>query len=84
MAAAHHERCLADPVLSHSFAHLGHPEHVARLGAYRAEVFGGPAGRSEVAGCYSAMLELHARGQGDDDPGARFFDCFIHAAAGLP
>jgi hypothetical protein len=28
LAAAHHERCLADPVLSHPFSHPGHPEHV--------------------------------------------------------
>lgn len=43
LAAAHHERCLADPVLNHPFSHGVHPEHVERLASYWAEVFGGAA-----------------------------------------
>ncbi|HVH95212.1 MAG TPA: oxidoreductase, partial [Nocardioidaceae bacterium] len=42
LAAAHHARCLADPVLEHPFSHGVHAEHVERLAAYWAEVFGGP------------------------------------------
>jgi hemoglobin len=86
LAAAHHERCLADPVLNHPFAHPGHPEHVARLAAYWAEVFGGPPTYTRQAGGHSAMLELHARTGADAAFGPRFVRCFVAAIddAGLP
>jgi hypothetical protein len=34
LAAAHHARRLADPVLNHPCSHGGHPEHISRLPAY--------------------------------------------------
>jgi hemoglobin len=87
LATAHHARCLADPELNHPFSHPGqHPEHVARLAAYWAEVLGGPPVFSTTMSDHSAMLELHA-GHGDmSDLGRRFVDCFVAAAddAGLP
>ncbi|GAC1361780.1 MAG: group II truncated hemoglobin [Actinomycetota bacterium] len=86
LAAAHHERCLRDPVLNHPFSHPGHPDHVQRLASYWAEVFGGPRRYSQSCGGHSAMIHLHA-GQGTgDDMGERFVACFILAAddAGLP
>jgi hemoglobin len=43
LAAAHHQRCLEDPVLEHPFSHPGNPEHVERLADYWSEAFGGPA-----------------------------------------
>ena len=90
LAAAHHERCLRDPELNHPFSHPGqHPEHVWRLGAYWAEVMGGPPTYSRSCGDHSAMLRLHAGNDdvgGMGDLGRRFVDCFVHAAddAGLP
>jgi hemoglobin len=86
LAAAHHQRCLDDPVLNHPFSHPGHPDHVARLGAYWAEVLGGPPRFSEVADGQSAMLHIHARNGAEADLGRRFVDCFVQAAddAGLP
>ena len=86
LAAAHHRRCLADPVLSHPFSHPGHPRHIERLAAYWAEVFGGPPAYTREAGGHSAMLALHARTQADADLGARFVRCFVAALddAGLP
>ena len=86
LAAAHHQRCLADPVLSHPFSHPGHPQHIERLAAYWAEVFGGPPTYTREAGGHSAMLELHARTQADADLGPRFLGCFLGALdnAGLP
>lgn len=86
LAAAHHQRCLDDPVLNHPFSHPGHPQHVARLAAYWAEVFGGPPTYTHEAGGHSAMLELHARTQADADLGTRFVRCFVAALddAGLP
>ncbi len=86
LAAAHHQRCLDDPVLNHPFSHPGHPQHLERLAAYWAEVFGGPPAYTEVAGGHSAMLDLHARTQAEDDLGDRFLHCFVAAIddAGLP
>ncbi|MEV6873265.1 group II truncated hemoglobin [Amycolatopsis sp. NPDC051128] len=87
LAAAHHERCLADPELNHPFSHPGqHPLHVERLAWYWAEVMGGPPRFSAECGDHSAMLKLHA-GNGDmGDLGRRFVTCFVRAAddAGLP
>ena len=86
LAAAHHRRCLEDPVLSHPFSHPGNPEHVERLADYWAEAFGGPPRYSESFGGHSAMLGIHAGQGADDDLGVRFVSCFVKAAddAGLP
>ncbi len=86
LAAAHHQRCLDDPVLNHPFSHPGHPEHVQRLASYWAEVFGGPPRFSGSCGGQSAMLELHAGTGAEDDLGDRFVECFVRAAddVGLP
>ena len=86
LAAAHHRRCLDDPVLSHPFSHGFHPQHVERLAAYWAEVFGGPPRYSESCGGHSAMLTIHAGTGAGDDFGERFVACFVQAAddAALP
>ena len=86
LAAAHHTRCLADPVLEHPFSHGVHPDHVARLAAYWAEVFGGPPAYSAQCGGHSAMMTIHAGQQMEADLGERFVACFVAAAddAGLP
>jgi hemoglobin len=86
LAAAHHQRCLQDPELNHPFSHLGHPQHVERLGWYWAEVFGGPPRFSEACGGHSAMLGLHAGQGAEEDLGGRFVSCFVQAAddADLP
>jgi hemoglobin len=87
LARAHHERCLADPVLSHPFSHPGHPDHVQRLGEYWAEVFGGPPRYSGYSdGGQSAMLSIHAGQGAEEELGERFVACFVQAAhdAGLP
>ena len=86
LAAAHHQRCLDDPVLSHPFSHPGHPQHVERLAAYWAEIFGGTPTYTQEVGDHSGMLELHAHTQAEYDLGARFLRCFIDALddASLP
>jgi hemoglobin len=86
LAAAHHQRCLQDPVLNHPFSHPGNPEHVQRLADYWVEVFGGPPRYSQDFGGHSAMLGIHAGQGADEDLGARFVACFVQAAddAGLP
>jgi hemoglobin len=86
LATAHHERCLADPVLNHPFSHPGHPDHVRRLASYWAEVFGGPPAYTAGCGDHSAMLAIHAGTDAEADLGERFVRCFVQAAddAGLP
>jgi hemoglobin len=86
LAAAHHARCLADPVLNHPFSHPGHPQHVERLASYWAEVFGGPPRFSLECGDHSTMIDIHARMEADDELGHRFVECFVGAIddAGLP
>jgi hemoglobin len=86
LAAAHHARCLADPVLEHPFSHGVDPEHVDRLAAYWAEVFGGPPTYSASFGGHSGMMRVHAGNEMEGDLGERFVACFVTAAddAGLP
>jgi hemoglobin len=87
LAAANHQRCLDDPVLNHPFSRMEHPDHVERLAAYWAEVFGGPTRFSDRFGGHTAMLDVHAGiGEVDADLGDRFVACFLGALddAGLP
>ena len=42
LAAAWHDRVMADEVVSHAFSHGFDPHHVTRLAAYWAEALGGP------------------------------------------
>jgi hemoglobin len=87
LAAAHHERCLADPQLNHPFSHPDqNPDHVRRLAAYWGEVLGGPRTYSTTCGNQTQLMHMHA-GNGDmGDLGRRFVDCFVAAMddAGLP
>jgi hemoglobin len=86
LAAAHHERCLQDPEISHAFSHGFNPAHVENLANYWAEVFGGPARYSKTLLGHSGMLEMHARTGAGEDWGRRFVACFVQAVddAGLP
>jgi hemoglobin len=86
LATAHHQNCLADPVLNHPFSHPGHPQHIERLAGYWAEVFGGPATYSESCGGHSWMLHIHCGHDMEADLGTRFVRCFVQATddAGLP
>jgi hemoglobin len=86
LAAAHHTRCLADPVLEHPCSHGVAADHVERLAAYWAEVLGGPSTYSQAYGGESEVMVMHARNEMEPDLGDRFVACFVAAAddAGLP
>lgn len=88
LAHAHHERCIADPLLNHPFSKEDlDPQHVERLAAYWAEVLGGPARFSEQLSDHSSMLRMHAgNGPGMLELGPLFVECFVAAAddVGLP
>src|SRR5579864_8627000 len=72
LAAAHHDRCVQDPELSHAFSHGFNPRHVDNLAAYWAEVFGGPTRYSSSLGGHSFVLGLHAGTSAGGDWGDRF------------
>ena len=87
LAAAHHQRCLADPELNHPFSHPGqHPQHVARLGWYWAEVLGGPPLYTEHGGVQTSLALLHAHHGDLGELPQRFLRCFVAAMddVGLP
>lgn len=79
LAAAHHLRCLEDPVLNHPFSHRDNPEHIPRLAAYWAEVLGGPPAFSERCGGHLAMIRMHANMGAADEMGERFVAAFAQA-----
>jgi hemoglobin len=87
LAAAHHARCLADEELNHPFTGADvNPRHVERLGAYWAEVMGGPSTFSADYSNQSAMLERHVCHEDLPGWGQRFLGCFLAAMddAALP
>ncbi|PUA79397.1 oxidoreductase [Nocardioides currus] len=88
LAHAWHERCLADPVVSHAFSHPGqHPQHTERLAAYWVEALGGPAAYTDGLGAtHSHVLRLHSGNGEHDDMDRRAVDCFVAAMddVGLP
>ncbi|MEV6413798.1 group II truncated hemoglobin [Kribbella sp. NPDC051718] len=61
LAAAWHERVLADEVVSHAFSHGFHPQHTERLAAYWVEALGGPpAFTSAGYGTESSVVHMHS------------------------
>ncbi len=77
LANAWHERCMADPVVSHPFSHPGqHPEHLRRLAAYWGEALGGPAVYSETMADETHVLRLHAGNGEHDELDRRAVACF--------
>lgn len=87
-ARAHHERCLADPMVRHPFVSPGvDPRHDERLAAYLGQVWGGPPAYTGVEhGSAAWLARRHAWQGGEGEFGHRFLDCFLLALddAGLP
>lgn len=79
LAHAWHERCLADPVVSHAFSHGFHPDHSARLAVYWAEALGGPSDYSGGIGDESSVLRLHAGNGEHHEMDRRAQVCFDQA-----
>ena len=86
LAHAWHERCLADPVVSHAFSHGFHPQHTERLAAYWAEALGGPPRYSEGLGDETAVVRMHSGNGEHVEMDERAQTCFALAVddAGLP
>jgi hemoglobin len=86
LAQAWHDRCLADPVVSHAFSHGYHPQHTERLAAYWAEALGGPTDYSDALGDETTVVRMHSGNGEHDEMDERAQTCFALALedAGLP
>jgi hemoglobin len=81
LAAAWHERVMADEVVSHAFSHGFHPDHTERLAAYWAEALGGPATYTEAYGDETTVVRVHSGNGPHDDMDQRAIACFDQALA---
>jgi len=86
LAHAWHERCLADPVVSHAFSHGFHPDHTQRLAAYWAEALGGPQAYTDSIQDQSTVVRMHSGNGPHDEMDRRALACFVAALddAGIP
>jgi hemoglobin len=86
LAHAWHERCMADPVVSHAFSHGFHPQHTERLAAYWAEALGGPPVYTQSMGDESSVIRMHSGNGEHQEMDERAQVCFAQALddAGLP
>jgi RNA polymerase sigma-70 factor (ECF subfamily) len=66
LAAAWHERVMADEVVSHAFHGGARPDHTERLAAYWGEALGGPPAYTSAYGSEASVQRRHA-GNGEHD-----------------
>lgn len=80
LAAAWHERVMADEVVEHAFSHGFHPEHGPRLAAYWTEALGGPPRYSEAfGGSETTVVRMHSGNGEHDEMNRRAVACFDQA-----
>ncbi len=79
LAAAWHERVMADEVVSHAFSHGFHPQHTERLAAYWAEAIGGPAAYSDAFGDETSVVRMHSGNGVHEEMDRRAIACFDQA-----
>ncbi len=79
LAAAWHERVLADEVVAHAFSHGFRPDHTERLAAYLAEALGGPAAYSPSYGDETDVVRLHSGNGPHEEMDQRAVACFDQA-----
>ena len=83
LAAAWHERALADEVVAHAFSHGFHPQHTERLAAYWGEAWGGPATYSARYGDESSVVRIHSGNGLHEEMDRRAIACFDQAIEDL-
>jgi hemoglobin len=76
LAAAWHERVLADEVVEHAFSHGYRADHVPRLAAYWAETLGGPEMFTRELGDESAVVRRHSCNGPHEEMNDRAIACF--------
>jgi hemoglobin len=79
LAAAWHERVLADEVVSHAFSHGYEPDHTERLAAYWAQALGGPSTYTERYGDETSVVRIHSGNGPHDEMDRRAVACFALA-----
>lgn len=79
LANAWHARVVADDVVSHTFSHGYHPDHIPRLAAYWAEALGGPTTYSQVHGDETSVVRAHSGNGPHEEMDRRAIDCFDQA-----
>src|SRR3954470_7823491 len=79
LAAAWHQRVMADEIVSHAFSHGFHPEHTRRLAAYWAEALGGPPAYSGDIGDETTVVRIHSGNGPHEDMDNRAIACFDEA-----
>lgn len=79
LAAAWHQRVMADELVSHAFSHGFHPDHIERLAAYWAEALGGPAAYSAKYGDETAVVKMHSGNGEHHEMDRRAIACFDQA-----
>jgi hemoglobin len=79
LAAAWHERVMADEIVSHAFSHGVDPEHCERLAAYWGESLGGPTAYTAAYGDESSAVRMHSGNGPHDEMDRRAVACFDQA-----
>ena len=79
LAAAWHERVMADEVVSHAFSHGFNTDHMERLAAYWAEALGGPALYSGRYGDETSVVRIHSGNGEHEEMDQRAIACFDQA-----
>src|SRR5687767_1842130 len=79
LAHAWHQRVMSDPVVSNTFSHGFHPQHVERLAAYWAETLGGPSTYSDSYGDETTVVKMHSGNGTHDEMYHRAIACFDQA-----
>jgi hemoglobin len=83
LAAAWHERVMADEVVSHAFSHGYRGDHTDRLAAYWAEALGGPARYTDRYGDESTVVRMHSGNGPHEEMDRRAIACFDQALADI-
>jgi hemoglobin len=76
LAAAWHERVMADEVVSHAFSHGYSADHTERLATYWAEALGGPMTYSQTYGDETTVVRIHSGNGPHEEMDRRAIDCF--------
>lgn len=81
LAAAWHERVIADEEVAHAFSHGFRSDHTERLAAYWAEALGGPAMYTGRYGDESSVVRMHSGDGPHEEMNDRAIACFDAALA---
>jgi hemoglobin len=76
LAAAWHQRVIADEIVGHAFQGGFRADHTERLAAYWAEALGGPAAYSDRYGDETSVVQIHSGHGPHQEMDERAIECF--------